>query len=333
MRKLSLGKLLTIIVSSFALIYGPVSYGAITVGELSDAAAEIYSAEIIASTNGATVDNQVQLDFIACKSDQGSTTDFMKGIFLMQALVGVSGYLHTTANSILKIDTLSLTGAAGDGSLSTGSTTDLFSGYSNTNTSYPTGTSDGWDFDTNTASQGPGCDIGDAANLIGDADVNDILKKSGFVGGTAGAVTATSLEANFANITNFIKQGADGTNGRRAVNGTDTVDWTLETASGSSITLNSDADKKNSSPTDDSDIIACQSDFDGSLGSDRGTCPYYLVNVVSKLVDIAPVLHPNLTDLTLTYTTSMTAPTRTVGDFASATVTYATHTDHIDTSD
>lgn len=334
MRKLSLGKLLTIFVSSFALIYGPVSYGAITVGELDDAAAEIYSAEIIASTNGLGVDSQVQLDFLACKSDQGSDTDVMKGIFLMQALVGVSGYLHETADSILKIDSLELTGAAGDGSYSSGATTDLFSGYSNTNTSYPAATADGWDFTTSEPAQGPGCDLHDATKLIGNADVGDIAKKNGFVGGTALEATTTSLQTNFANITNFIKQGANGTNGRRAVNGSDSVDFTMSTQTGASLAANTTAGKKNSSPTDDSNIIACQADFNGTLSADdKGTCPYYVVNVVSKLVDIAPVLHPNLTELTLTYTTSMEAPTRSAGDFSSATVEYATHSDHIDTSD
>jgi len=346
-KELSISKLLTMLVASFALVTGPFASANITTSGLEKAADEVYTATILAATLSEDTDvgtDQAKVHFFASKVDRDDV-DTLNGIFIGQMYVGIRGLLHPTGKSLITLTNITIkvdAESAGHSASSDAENTDLFLAPSGTNIASAVGSDStkNWSL--------TGITVGTSTLINGDlASASAIMNDQAITGTDYNSLSYFDITANdfstaaigtaWTSYYNFLRHSDLGTalgsggNGKRLVNGNMVADAKVDTEATLAIAANSSATGTNAT-ANASNRVACHRDWNGtaSSGSAGGSCPYYLVNFVSAAVDVNEILNPSTTSITLTATPTLTPPTVADNTFShAATLTFTQDAGHM----
>lgn len=347
-KELSISKLLTMLVASFALVTGPFASANLTTSGIEKAADEVYTAGILATQLGENTDvgsTQAKIHFFASKADRDDV-DTLNGIFIGQMYVGIKGLLHPTGKSLLSLSGITIkvdAETSGHSASSDAENTDLFLapagaaigsavGSDNTNAWALSGITVG----ASTLING---NLASAAAIMNDQAITGTDYNSlNYFDITDDDFSTDPIGTAWASYYNFLRHSDLGTangsggNGKRLVNGNMTADAKVDSTAGTlAIAANTAKTGTNSNATA-SQRLSCHRDWDGTgaSGTSGGSCPYYLVNFVSGAVDVNEILNPSTTSVTLTATPAITPPTVTDNTFThAATLTFTTNAGHM----
>ena len=315
MRKLSLSKLLTLLVSSFALIYGPFVQGeALT----SIPVTESYSAALIPTTSLNNYDGStfMTIGFLSAK-DERSTINTLEGQWFLEIAVGIQGLLgdgligtHIMVDGIeIKLDDHSSLAAA---------PTDLFN-VPTQEAESAVGAITTW-----TGSHAAAVGGTNSKNIADDDDVHQAVGGTFdptegmtglpkyFAGAGSGYKSAdVKLGTYYAGYDDWQK-GPDASEdlhrlGARKINGNTIVDFLYNF-------VDNEATIGAGENTGRHDNYSCAAN---SNGIGETTCPFFVLNTRSATVDIGSQMATS-NNVTVTYTLSITHPTLVQGALSSA---------------